>query len=298
MENNSEIKRLAGPRCELGEGAYYDRNTDTGWWFDIKGKALFQYQFPEKKFISHDLPKMASVIARIDNDHQLVVLEDGIYVRVPADSSLQRLAALEADIATNRSNDGRVHPSGSLWIGTMGKQEEKDAGSIYWFDGNELRLLFSKITIPNSICFSPDGTLGYFADTALNIVWRINLDAATGLPKGEPEVFLNESNMPTDGYFDGAITDADGIFWSASWGGGAVSGFTESRTLVKTYELPAKQVTCPSFAGPKLDKLMVTTAWKDMSESEKAAEPGAGFTYLISDRFKGKAEPAFKLKST
>ena len=50
----------------------------------------------------------------------------------------------------------------------------------------ELSLLYGQITIPNAICFSPDGTIGYFADTGKNTLFRVDLDAATGLPVGEP----------------------------------------------------------------------------------------------------------------
>src|SRR5690606_35999065 len=102
---------------------------------------------------------------------------------------LSLLAPLEADISGTRSNDGRVHPSGRLWIGTMGKNAEWQAGTIYVFDGSSCRAIFRKVTIPNSICFSPDGRTGYFADTALNIVWRVALDPATALPVGEPQPF-------------------------------------------------------------------------------------------------------------
>ena len=36
-------------------------------------------------------------------------------------------------IPPTRSNDARVHPSGTFWIGTMGRNAEKGAGAIYAF---------------------------------------------------------------------------------------------------------------------------------------------------------------------
>src|SRR3546814_7772698 len=74
-----------------------------------------------------------------------------------ASGRLSLHAALEADNLATRSNDGRVHPCGALWIGTMGKRAETGAGSLYWFFRGELRRLFSGISIINSIAFSPDG---------------------------------------------------------------------------------------------------------------------------------------------
>ena len=65
---------------------------------------------------------------------------------------------LEADNAATRSNDARVHPSGTFWIGTMGRQAERGLGAIYALHRGELSRLYESITIPNAICFSPDGT--------------------------------------------------------------------------------------------------------------------------------------------
>ncbi len=207
------------------------------------------------------------------------------------------LAPLEADRPANRSNDGRVHPSGRLWIGTMGKNAEWQAGAIYWFDGREVRPLYRKITIPNSICFSPDGRVGYFADTASNIVWRVAVDPATALPVGEPEPFLGAKDLPLGGFFDGSVADAEGVVWNAAWGGGSVSGFAPDGSLVGTFELPAAQTSCPSFVGPKLDRMLVTSAWQGYTDAARANDPGAGFTYVIDGGFRGSPDCAFLLES-
>jgi sugar lactone lactonase YvrE len=56
--------------------------------------------------------------------------------------------------------------SGALWIGTMGKKCRKTgAGAIYHVARGTVTLLFPDITIPNAICFSPDGAAAYFTDT-------------------------------------------------------------------------------------------------------------------------------------
>ena len=47
----------------------------------------------------------------------------------------------------------------------MGRKAEAGAGAIYALHRGEMSLLYPGITIPNAICFSPDGTIGYFADT-------------------------------------------------------------------------------------------------------------------------------------
>ena len=58
--------RLDAPCCELGEGPSYDSASDTAFWFDIVGRALIEYRFASGPATVHALPRMASVIARID----------------------------------------------------------------------------------------------------------------------------------------------------------------------------------------------------------------------------------------
>lgn len=291
----ANTQRLPAPRCELGEGPHYDRVTDAAWWFDITGRKLFEYRLADGETFAHPLPRMGSVVARIDGERQLLAMEDGLYLRTRADGALTLMAPLEADNPATRSNDGRVHPSGRLWIGTMGKKAEREAGAIYWFDGRMVRTLLRHVTIPNSICFSPDGRTGYFADTAANMVWRVPLDAATGLPLGEPERFLSGKDLPLGGYFDGSVTDVNGMLWNAAWGGGSVSGFAPDGTLIRTFEVPAAQISCPCFVGQRLDRMLVTSAWQGYSDTARAADPGAGFTYVIDGDFAGSADCSFRL---
>lgn len=288
-------QKLPADRCQLGEGPSYDTGSDTAWWFDIVGCKLFEHRFATARTIAHDLPRMASVVCRIEGGRQLLAMDDGIYERTISDGALSLLAPLEAENSVTRSNDGRVHPSGNLWIGTMGRNAEWQAGTIYWFDGAELRPLFRKVTIPNSICFSPDGRTGYFADTSLNTLWRISLDANTGLPTGEPEPFLGEKDLPLGGHFDGSVTDADGNLWNAAWGAGSVTGYSQDGHILRTYEVPAAQTSCPAFVGTGLDRLLVTTAWQGLDEAARASDPGAGFTYVIDGGFAGRADPPFTM---
>ncbi|MEO9901480.1 SMP-30/gluconolactonase/LRE family protein [Nisaea sp.] len=289
------MRKLKTECCELGEGPHYDARTDTAWWFDIVGKKLFEYCFSTAEEKAYALPRMASVIAEIDEQRQIIAMEDGLYIRAKSDGALTLLSSIEADNPSTRSNDGRVHPSGRLWIGTMGKNAEWQAGTIYCVDGLRVQILYRKITIPNSICFSPDGSIGYFADTAVNTVWRVRLDPASALPTHDPEPLLTGGDLPLGGHFDGSITDVDGNLWNAAWGGGSISGFTPDGTLITTIEIPAAQTSCAAFVGKDLDKLIVTSAWQGYDPAARASDLGAGFTYLIDGGFSGQLAPAFCL---
>ena len=61
--------------------------------------------------------------------------------------------------------------------------------------------------------------------------------------------------------------------------------------LIAQYAMPAKQVSCPAFVGPALDRLAVTSAQEHQTAAERAADPQGGMTFLAGVRVKGRAEP-------
>jgi sugar lactone lactonase YvrE len=286
-------RKLDAPSSMLGEGPTYDPHTDTAWWFDIVGRKLIEYQLASDKVAVHELPVMGSVLARIDDKRQMVATETGLHIRHCVTGELELVTPIEPDNDVTRSNDGRVHPSGALWIGTMGKNAEKDAGAIYHVARGVVTVLFPHITIPNGICFSPDGSLAYFTDTATAKLMRVAIDPATGLPSGSPDVLYDHSGDV--GGLDGAVCDLDGSIWNARWGGGCVDVYAPDGTRLKTLKVPASKTTCPAFVGENADRLIVTSAREGLSDDQLAADPGAGCTFLLDHPVKGRFEPDYIL---
>ncbi len=283
---------LSAEHCHLGEGPTYDAATDTAWWFDILERKLFEAQLGSGSVKVHALGKMASALARIDAERQLIVAEDGVYVRHVADGRMSLFASLEADNHKTRSNDARVHPSGTFWLGTMGRKAEPRAGAIYALHNGGISRLYRDITIPNAICFSPNGEVGYFADTATNILYRVPLDAATGLPVGDPVPFIRHEGI---GGIDGAVVDADGFIWNACWGGGCIDVYDTNGRRPRSLRVPARQSSCPAFVGRDFSRLLVTTAWEGMDEAARTADPEHGRTFILDVASRGRAEPDVRL---
>lgn len=289
MVDEVGVSILSDHTCHLGEGPTYDPGTDTLFWFDILSKKLLEKRVSGGETVTHDLPEMMSALAVINEDNQLLLGESGLSIRDVKTGAITPYLAIEADNPVTRSNDARVHQSGALWLGTMGKNAEHGAGSIYWFRKGEFRKLVSEISIPNSICFSPDGTAAYYTDTMVNRLYRIACDPETGLPVGEPQLFFDHSGQR--GGLDGSVVDAYGVLWNARWGAACIDAYSPEGRRIRTIDLPTGQPTCPAFVGANADRLAVTSAWEHMDEVARKADPQAGMTFLLDLPVKGRFEP-------
>jgi sugar lactone lactonase YvrE len=284
------VEILDETRCHLGEGPTYDPAQDKAWWFDIREKRLLEHDFATASTSIHDLPCMGSMLGVVDERTQLIATENGLYIRDTATGALTLHHPLEADNPATRSNDGRVHPSGAIWIGTMSKQEEKGAGAIYWFFKGELRQLYPAISIPNAICFSGDGGTAFFTDTRENKLMTVAVDPANGLPRGEPSLLYDHGSGK--GGLDGAVVDAGGAIWVACWGGSCVTVISPLGEVVRTVPLPTLQPSCPAFVDRDLGRLLITSAWQFMDEAQRGADLHAGKTFVLDDvAVRGRAEP-------
>src|SRR5262249_49469933 len=150
-----------------------------------------------------------------------------------------------------------INPAGGFWIGTMSRKgdHEPNSGAVYQYRGGTLTTLFAQISIPNAICFSPDGGTAYFADTPTKKMLKRPIDAATGLPTGDWTLFADTEGHR--GYPDGAIVDAEGYVWSARWGGNCVVRHAPDGSIDRVVEVPSANVTCPALGGPDLKTLYI-----------------------------------------
>jgi sugar lactone lactonase YvrE len=257
--------------CVLGEGPLWHPERQQLYWFDILRKSLMTRvgdQAEEWQFDDH-----VSAAGWIDADHLLIASAAGLFTYDLTNGQQKQIVALE--------EDGRADPLGGLWIGTMGKSAEPDAGAIYRFYKGELRLLYKGISVSNAICFTPDGNAAYFTDTHSRKVMRQTLDAQ-GWPKGTPELFLDVTKEGLNP--DGAVVDAQGCFWNAQWGASRVARYDPAGNFLSEITFPARQVTCPAFGGPDLSTLYVTSA------SVRVNDPQGGQTFAVQTGIKGQKE--------
>ncbi|MBT3699879.1 MAG: SMP-30/gluconolactonase/LRE family protein [Alphaproteobacteria bacterium] len=271
---------------KLGEGPLWHPGRQELFWFDIESRILYRRAGDDQSQWNFD--QFVSAAGWIDQETLLIATDNSLASFTITSGTSEVIAPLENENPLTRSNDGRADPYGGFWIGTMGIGHETAAGAIYRYYRGEVRQLFSDITVPNAICFSPDGGFAYFADSMRQQIMRQKLDPADGWPKGDPEVFVDLTGEKFGP--DGAVVDALGNLWNARWGGYAVACYGPDGKLKQTLSLPTALITCPGFGGSDLSTLFVTSAWLDLSAEKRQQQPAAGQTFRFENAGKGQAE--------
>jgi sugar lactone lactonase YvrE len=281
----------------LGECILWDDRSQQVWWTDIQAGKLFRYGPESTELRQFELPERLGSFGFVDRSSQLIcAFESGFALFDPINGALEWLARPELGFTGTRFNDGRVDRRGRFWAGTMVEGDARDndrrptAASLYRLAGSDCRRLFGGIQISNSLCFSPDGSILYFADSPTGRINAYELDAETGDP-ARSRVFAEVGN----GVPDGSTVDAEGFLWNAQWGGGKVVRYAPSGSIDLELELPATQPTCVCLGGEKLDQLFVTTATVELEPASLASQPEAGNVLIYRTPLRGIEESRFKV---
>lgn len=279
-------------RLGLGEGPLWHGGRHELFWFDINAGKLFRADESGTLRSEIRFGEPVAAAAIIDDETLLVASASALLVTDIASGTTRRHMSLEADNPLTRSNDSRVCPQGAWWIGTMGTREQDGVGAVYHYRDGTLSLIRNKVTIPNATCFSPDGSVAYFADSLTRRIERVALDRQTGKPAGDWELFVDLAGQP--GVPDGAVCDSEGFVWSAEYGGGRVVRYRPDGSVDRVISVPAPNVTCPCFGGDDLRTLYITTARQGMNDEQLAQYPHAGSVFRIRIEVPGQAEtPVF-----
>ena len=70
--------------------------------------------------------------------------------------------------------------------------------------------------------------------------------------------------------------DAEGCYWAAMFEGGCLLRIAPTGEVVQRMELPVSCPTMPTFGGPDLRTLFITTA-REKRPAEELAAPAAGW---------------------
>jgi sugar lactone lactonase YvrE len=274
-------------RSILGEGPFWDEAEQKLYFVDIVAKTVLAYGGNGALADAWTMPDLVSAAIPAAGGGLVVTLRDGAWLFDPKDGALARFAAPDLDPG-NRSNEARTDPSGRLWI-TMqnnigpdgeGIPIERSSGtlSVVIPDGSSRRVL-SGIGISNTLCWSPEGDILYFADTLSGVIHSYRYDAANAA-LSDREIF---SDLKGHGGPDGSAIDENGFLWNARWGAGEIIRFAPDGSVDRIIEVPVRQPTSCVFGGPERKTLYVTSA----SHGLERPGPLDGATLIAETDFRG-----------
>lgn len=251
-----EAKPLLHTGCSLGEGPRWSTHNGELAWVDIEACAFWRWAGSGAP-VRLDLDGEPSCVFEdsagsyyLAIDATVCALSDCV---LPAEQRVSLLELPGIDLATARTNDGRIDAAGRIWLGTMARDLASASAHLYRAD----EAVLSGLTISNGIGWSPDSTVMYHVDTPTGVVSSMPFDAATGALGSRGEF----ARVPTPASPDGLAVDSDGGVWVALWGGGAVVRYDADGRHTHTVTVPdVPYVTAPTFGGAGRDLLFVTTA--------------------------------------
>ncbi len=263
-------------RAELGERPFWDPAAGALMWVDILAGHVHQYRPGAGDSVFHTAGVAVGAAAPRAHGGYVLAAADGFRLVDAAgrpDGGPWRPDGMLADV---RFNDGACDPLGRFWAGTVAADRRAGAGALYRLGpGGEIVVVLDGVTESNGLGWSPDGGTFYYIDSgeAEPRIRAFPCDLTAGTVGSPRDLVQPPASF---GIPDGLVVDADGCLWVAFWGGSAVRRYSPSGELLASLRVPVVQPSCPAFGGPGLSDLYVTTAWENMTEAERDADPLAG----------------------
>ena len=288
----SDVECVVDCQNTLGEGVYWSVEEQKLYWVDIEQSEFRSYDPASGKTEVWQTPERVGSFAFRQHGGLLVAFESGLDFWDPAGGQRERIQDFEPELSTTRTNDGRCDRQGRFIVGGMNEADDgKPISNVYRLDHDLIgHQIISNVTCANSTCFSPDGTVMYFADTPTGQIWAYDYDVDSGAVTNR-RVFTDFSDQP--GMPDGSIVDAEGFLWNAQWNGYRVVRYRPDGTIDRIVAIPVMNPTCVAFGGKDLDILYVTTARYLMTAEQIEAEPLSGGLFAVEVDVKGLNEPKF-----
>lgn len=275
----SKVEIAVREPCILGESPFWDADTATLWWVDIRAPSIQAWTPSTGAHRRWLMPAFVGSIVPRAKGGLIAGLQHGFHGFDPGTGSLTLIVESEPALPKNRPNDARCDRRGRLWCGTMEDFGLNAAGTLYRLDPDQrLHAIDGPYFVPNSMTFTADGRRMTFTDTRQGDILAYDYDNDSGT-RSNPRVLLAAGAAP--GRPDGSAIDAEGCVWNARYGGSAVVRVTPDGRLDRIVELPASQATSCAFGGTRLDELYVTTAAQRLTPEQLSAQPAAGSVLVL-----------------
>ncbi|MBA2481125.1 MAG: SMP-30/gluconolactonase/LRE family protein [Planctomycetes bacterium] len=281
-------------RAEICEGPVWSPRQRCLYWVDILCGAVHRFDPATGTDRSAHVPGTVGAVVERADGGLAVAWQHGFAGFDFETAALTPWCDPEAHLPGNRFNDGKCDPSGRFWAGTCPTSAGfQPLGALYVLDAARAATrLVEGVSVSNGLCWSPDQRTLYFIDTATDRIDAYACDPhAAWLGERRTVVAIDRA---VHGLLDGMCIDADGMLWSAHWGGSRVNRW-DPRTgrLIQTVTLPVTNVTSCAFGGAGLDELYITTARLGLNAEQARDQPLAGGIFRLRTATVGVAPCAF-----
>lgn len=226
----------------------------------------------------------------------LIVGKDCLIRAQVQDNDLQFTKVLDLieNITSNRFNDGKVDPHGTLWAGTMSIAEEDFKGSLYSFPKHKQTFSVQKhltnVSVSNGLVWDSTASTMYYIDSPEQQVVAYSYQYGS-IGNDKRVVFTVPFEL---GYPDGMAIDSQDKLWIAFWKGNSICRVDPlTGTILCQVNVPgAHHVTACAFARNMqtglLTDMYITTAQYCLSKEEQEQHKQSGSLFFIDlhDYFK------------
>ena len=288
MKKLNNIICLYEAKNQLGESPVWVDELNTIFWVDILESKICSYQIYEKNFKEFEVPEKIGFIIHIKKFEFIGGLSSGLYYIDLTNKIFNKIPGANIKNKKLRINDGKCDALGNLWFGTI-DDTKKIKGNLYFYKNNSSIICKSSNFItPNGPTFSPDNKTIYFTDSCKKEIYSSVLKENNLKDKKIFMKFPKKFGSP-----DGMTIDEEGFLWVAFYGDYCVRRISPKGDIVMKIDLPVSNITSCAFGGKNLETLFITSAKKDLKESELFEQKLAGSIFCVNTGYKGIIQKKF-----